>query len=57
MQNMFLALLIGSILRWKNFTRAGVLVHFSRNKLNELTEQLDMFYYILINHGIFMLAL
>ena len=32
--------------RWKNCTRAEALVHFSREKSNELTDQQDMFYYI-----------
>ena len=37
--------LIRSIFRWKNCTRAVALVHFSRDKSNELTDQQDMFYY------------
>ena len=31
--------------RWKNCTRAEALVQFSHERLNEFTEQQDIFYY------------
>ena len=38
-------LFIRLIFRWNNYTRAEVLVQFSREKSNELIDQQDMFNY------------